>query len=117
MADEELVDHGKVEKLLKDLEHLGADDPQFDALVGQLKAEVTAHVKDEEERLFPLPAAACSPEVLDELGDKVRQAKKTAPTRPHPSSPDTPPVNKTLAPGLGLVDRARDLLSGRGRQH
>lgn len=117
LADKELADHGKVEELLKDLEHRGADDPEFGSLVGRLKAEVTSHVADEEGRLFPLLAAACSAEVLDELGDKVRRAKKTAPTRPHPSSPDTPPANKLLAPGLGLVDRARDLLSGRGRQH
>ncbi|MCV2457821.1 hemerythrin domain-containing protein, partial [Streptomyces sp. ICN988] len=43
-----------------------------------------------------------------------RQAKKTAPTRPHPSAPNTPPANKLLAPGAGMVDRARDLLTGRG---
>lgn len=61
-----------------------------------------------------MPAAACSPEALDELGEKTRRAKKTAPTRPHPSAPDTPPGNKLLGPGVGLVDRARDLISGRG---
>lgn len=42
-------------------------------------------------------------------------AKKMAPTRPHPSAPDTPPGNKLLGPGVGLVDRARDLLTGRGK--
>jgi hypothetical protein len=46
----------------------------------------------------------------------VRRAKKMAPTRPHPSAPDTPPANKLLAPGTGLVDRLRDALSGRGKQ-
>lgn len=55
------------------------------------------------------------PEALNELGDKVRTAKKTAPTRPHPSAPDTPPGNKLLGPGVGLMDRARDLLTGRGK--
>src|SRR3954467_8832763 len=40
-------------------------------------------------------------------------AKKTAPTRPHPSAPDKPPANKLLAPGGGLVDRVRHALSGR----
>ncbi|MFC7818964.1 hemerythrin domain-containing protein, partial [Streptomyces sp. NPDC057367] len=52
---------------------------------------------------------------LMKLGDKVRQAKKTAPTRPHPSAPDTPPANKLLAPGAGMVDRVRDALTGRGK--
>lgn len=115
MADKELSDHAKVEQHLKELEGLPADDPQFDHLVAKLKLEVSEHVRDEEGRLFPLLAAACSPAALDELGEKVRAAKKTAPTRPHPSAPDTPPGNKILGPGAGLVDRARDLLSGRGK--
>ncbi|MFF5337110.1 hemerythrin domain-containing protein [Streptomyces sp. NPDC013181] len=115
MADKELEDHAKVERHLKDLEGLSADDPQFDHLVATLKLEVSEHVRDEENRLFPLLAAACSPETLDELGEKVRTAKKTAPTRPHPSAPDSPTGLKILGPGAGLVDRARDLLSGRGK--
>ncbi|MDX2708433.1 hemerythrin domain-containing protein, partial [Streptomyces sp. PA03-6a] len=32
-----------------------------------------------------------------------------------PAAPHTPPANKLLAPGAGLVDRARDFVSGRGR--
>ncbi|WP_327299023.1 MULTISPECIES: hemerythrin domain-containing protein [unclassified Streptomyces] len=115
IADKELSDHAEVEQHLKDLEGLSADDPQFNDLVAKLKLEVSEHVRDEEGRLFPLLAAACTPEALDQLGDKVRTAKKTAPTRPHPSSPDTPPGNKLLGPGAGLVDRARDLLTGRGK--
>jgi hypothetical protein len=40
-------------------------------------------------------------------------AKTTAPTRPHPAAPDTPPWNTVLAPGAGLVDRIRDAVSRR----
>ncbi|MFD5721563.1 hemerythrin domain-containing protein [Streptomyces sp. NPDC127036] len=115
IADKEIADHSEVEQHLKDLEGVPADDPRFENLVALLKLEVTEHVRDEENRLFPLLEAACSPEALDKLGDKVRAAKKTAPTRPHPSAPDTPPGNKLLGPGTGLVDRARDLLTGRGK--
>ncbi|MFF0109522.1 hemerythrin domain-containing protein [Streptomyces hirsutus] len=114
IADKELTDHAEVEQHLKDLEGLDAQDPQFNHLVAKLKLEVSEHVRDEEDRLFPLLAAACTPEVLDDLGDRIRTAKKIAPTRPHPSAPDTPPGNKLLGPGAGLVDRARDLLTGRG---
>jgi hypothetical protein len=77
--------------------------------------EIRSHVTDEEENLFPRLRAACPAEALDTLGDKVRQAKKLAPTRPHPSAPDKPPANKLLAPGAGLVDRLRDALTGRGK--
>ncbi|MEV6793203.1 hemerythrin domain-containing protein [Streptomyces sp. NPDC051320] len=113
LADKELQDHAGVEEMLKDLEGRNADDSQFDHLVTKLKLEVTEHVRDEENRLFPLLAAACTPDALEDLGEKIRKAKKTAPTRPHPSAPDTPPGNKILGPGTGLVDRARDLLTGR----
>lgn len=115
MADKEIEDHSKVEKLLKQLEGMKPDRPEFDTLVSRIVTEVTGHVADEENRLFPALASACSPQQLDELGEKIRSAKEKAPTRPHPSTPSTPPMNKLLAPGTGLVDRARDMLSGRGR--
>ncbi|MGW2181918.1 hemerythrin domain-containing protein [Streptomyces sp. NPDC001732] len=114
LADKELADHAKVERLLKDLESRQPEETEFNDLVAKVKFEVADHVRDEEGRLFPLLAAACTPETLDDLGEKVRRAKRTAPTRPHPSAPDTPPADKLLAPGVGLVDRARDLLAGRG---
>lgn len=116
MADREIEDHSKAEQLMKDLEGCEADDPEFDRLVGELMGEVRSHIAEEEETLFPQLRVACSAEELDKLGDKVRRAKKMAPTRPHPSAPDTPPANKLLAPGAGLVDRLRDALSGRGKQ-
>jgi hemerythrin superfamily protein len=115
MADREIEDHSKAEQIMKDLEGCEADDPEFDRLVGTLMSEVREHVADEEDNLFPQLRAACSAEALDTLGEKVRMAKKMAPTRPHPSAPDKPPANKLLAPGAGLVDRMRDALSGRGK--
>ncbi|GEC02471.1 hemerythrin [Streptomyces spinoverrucosus] len=116
LADKEIDDHSKAEQIMKDLESCDADDPEFDRLIGMLMNEIRAHVADEEENLFPKLRAACSPQALEELGDKVRQAKMIAPTRPHPSAPDKPPLNKLLAPGAGLVDRVRDALTGRGKE-
>ncbi|MFD7135047.1 hemerythrin domain-containing protein [Streptomyces sp. NPDC059894] len=116
IADKELEDHAKAEQIMKDLEGCEAGDPEFDRLIRMLMTEIRDHVADEEANLFPRLRAACSPDALDELGDKVRQAKKTAPTRPHPAAPDKPPANKMLAPGVGLVDRMRDALTGRGKK-
>ncbi|MEU3513648.1 hemerythrin domain-containing protein [Streptomyces longwoodensis] len=115
LADKELEDHAEAEQLMKDLESCEADDPEFDRLMTRLMTEIRAHVADEEGNLFVRLRASCPPEALDQLGDKVRQAKKVAPTRPHPAAPDHPPANKMLAPGAGLVDRLRDALSGRGK--
>ncbi|MET7697729.1 MULTISPECIES: hemerythrin domain-containing protein [unclassified Streptomyces] len=116
IADKEIDDHSRAEQIMKDLEGCEADDPEFDRLIGVLMPEIRSHVADEEENLFPMLRDAAPPGTLDDLGDKVRQAKKTAPTRPHPSAPDKPPANKLLAPGAGLVDRLRDALSGRGKE-
>ncbi|MER5753307.1 hemerythrin domain-containing protein [Streptomyces sp. NPDC002088] len=115
LADKEIEDHARVEQLLKDLEGRDAEDDQFDHLVAKLRLEVAEHVRDEENRLFPLLAEVCTPEALEHLGGKIRDAKKAAPTHPHPAAPDTAPANKILGPGIGLVDRVRDLLAGRNR--
>lgn len=115
IADKEIEDHTKVELILKYLEHRPADDERFGELSKQLIAEVDSHVKDEEQRLFPALLEACSFEQLDELGEKVRQAKATAPTRPHPSAPDDSAAGKLVGAGVGLVDRVRDMLTGRGQ--
>ncbi|CBG74863.1 hemerythrin domain-containing protein [Streptomyces sp. LBUM 1478] len=116
VADRELADHTAAERTMKDLERCAADDPEFDRLIARLAAEIRHHVRDEESNLFPQLVKSCSAEVLNDLGDKVRRAKKLAPTRPHPSAPTKPPANKILAPGLGLVDRMRDALTGRGKE-
>ncbi|MEU5523459.1 hemerythrin domain-containing protein [Streptomyces sp. NPDC047860] len=115
LADQEIEDHDRAERTMKDMERREADDAEFDRLIGMLMSEIREHIADEEQNLFPQLRANCSEEKLDELGDKVRKAKKMAPTRPHPAAPDRPPANKLLAPGAGMVDRLRDALSGRGK--
>jgi hemerythrin superfamily protein len=114
LAEREIGDHVAAEHVMKSLEGVDAGNPAFDHLVGQLIADIRAHVAEEERELFPLLREACTEEKLVDLGAKVRRAKRLGPTRPHPSTPDTPPFNRLLAPGAGLVDRLRDALSGRG---
>ncbi|MFE9172252.1 hemerythrin domain-containing protein [Streptomyces kebangsaanensis] len=115
IADREIRDHSEAERTMKDLEGCGADDPRFDQLIGRLMREIREHVTDEEQNLFPQLRQTAGKEELDRLGEKVRTAKKTAPTRPHPATPHTPTAQKLLAPGAGMVDRIRDALSGRGK--
>jgi hemerythrin superfamily protein len=115
LADRELAEHAQAEKTMKDLEGLEPTDSAFWPTMHSLVQEVRQHVYEEESELFPKLRAAAPEGLLANLGEKARMAKKVAPTRPHPSAPDTPPLNKLLAPGAGLVDRARDLFTGRGR--
>ncbi|WP_107407537.1 hemerythrin domain-containing protein, partial [Streptomyces griseus] len=94
LADKEIEEHAEAERTMKELEGTEAGDAEFDRLIGHLMTEIRSHVRDEEDNLFPRLRKAASAEELADLGDKVRRAKKTAPTRPHPSAPDTPPANK-----------------------
>lgn len=113
IADEEIREHAGAERTMKEIEGVDATDARFDELLGSLMAEIRHHIAEEENMLFPRLREACSSERLMELGRKVEMAKKMAPTRPHPSAPDTPPWDKLLGPGVGLIDRVRDALSGR----
>ncbi|MFE3456629.1 hemerythrin domain-containing protein [Nocardiopsis aegyptia] len=113
IVDQELQEHAEAEQVMKDLEGLDADDFEFQRLLTKLISDVRDHVEDEEKNLLPRLRAACTQEDLRDLGTKVVKAKERAPTRPHPGAPNTPPANKILAPGAGLIDRLRDALSGR----
>lgn len=113
IVDHEIEEHAEAERVMKELEGVEATDPRFDELIGTLITDVRHHLEEEESDLLPRLREACSPEELRGLGEKVSRAKQMAPTRPHPKAPDTPPANKILAPGAGLVDRIRDALTGR----
>jgi hemerythrin superfamily protein len=115
LADHELEEHAEAEEVMKAIEKTDATDPKFDELVGKLMEDIRHHLQDEEKDLLPKLREACDAAELRDLGQKFEHAKKMAPTRPHPSAPDRPPANKILGPGVGLIDRMRDALTGRDR--
>lgn len=115
---EESVEHDKqehqeLEELLKQLEGLEADDPQFPQCVAAIQNVLADHVSDEETEQFPRMRAAIPTDQLIDLRGKVEMAEKIAPTRPHPGAPDSEMFHKVVGPGVGMVDRLRDALSGR----
>ncbi len=113
IADHEISEHAEAERVMKRLEGMDPTDSEFDGLVRQLIDSIRHHIEDEEGDLLPKLRAACDEQELRDLGQKVVNAKRVAPTRPHPMAPDKPPANRILNPGAGLVDRLRDKLSGR----
>ncbi|MEH0932167.1 hemerythrin domain-containing protein [Micromonospora sp. CPCC 205558] len=113
IADRAIAEHADAERTMQELDSTDPSDPRFDELVAQLTSTVQRHVTEEEKELFPRLRAATAREELVEVAAKVTALKETGPTRPHPGSPQHPAANKLLAPGIGLVDRLRDALSGR----
>lgn len=106
-------EHDEIVQVMKRLEDVDASEPRFMELVGELEAQLRHHVDDEESDQFPKLRAAIPAQQLVELGEKVQAAKKLAPTRPHPHAPHSELFHKTLGPGVGLIDRLRDKLTGR----
>jgi len=116
IIEHEIDEHSKAERIMKELDKMSADDPQFGVLMQQLMTAIKEHVAEEENDVFPQFRTKVDKDELNKLGDTVERLKKIVPTHPHPMAPDHPPFNALLGPGAGLVDRLRDMLSGRAKQ-
>lgn len=112
-VEHDIEEHQELIEVMKQLEDVDAADARFLETFGRLEQMLRHHVTDEERDQFPRLRAELSREQLVELGKKVEAAKKAAPTRPHPSSPHSELFHKTIGPGIGMVDRLRDTLTGR----
>jgi hemerythrin superfamily protein len=116
-SDEDLVfealeEHHIVKWTLSELESMQSTDERYSAKVAVLTEAVRHHVKDEETELFPKLRKAATPAELREMGQAVRDAKRAAPDRPHPRSPDTPPGNVVSAVLAKPLDTAARLAEG-----
>jgi len=109
----DISEHKELEATMKKLEAADADSPEFRQILDSLEATLRDHVQDEENEQFPGLRAQVPRDELVEIGEKVETAKKLAPTRPHPAAPNSEVFHKLVGPGVGLVDRLRDKLSGR----
>lgn len=106
-------EHEDLERTMKSLEGVDASEPRFEELVRHLEETLRDHVADEEGEHFPQLRALIPHDDLVQMAERVQAAKAVAPTRPHPSTPNDPVAHALLGPGVGLVDRLRDKLSGR----
>ena len=101
-------------EVLDKLDKLDASDGEFDKLVSKVIQAGREHITYEETRVWPGLRNALSAEEVDEIGTKIEEGKKTAPTRPHPHTPASPGVLKSAGPAAAAVDKARDKMSDRG---
>ena len=112
IALESLEEHHIVKWVLSELESMTPEDERFDAKVTVLIENVRHHVKEEEQEFFPLVRNELGRNSLSELGETMAAAKKTAPTHPHPRSPDTAPYNLLVGSAAGVADRITDTVNG-----
>ncbi|SDY98956.1 Hemerythrin HHE cation binding domain-containing protein [Micromonospora pattaloongensis] len=113
LADAEIAEDRALLRTLRDLQRTAPPDPEFDRLAETLAGRLRRHVEAAATRLLPRLRASATREELVRLGNRVEIAEEAAPTRPHPDAPATPPWNKVVDPALGVVDKVRDVATGR----
>ena len=113
-AEHARKEHAEAEETLHRMEKLDADDPAFDDELEKLMGEIRHHIEDEEGQMFAHMRQIIDEEELRKLGGRVEAFKKVAPTRPHPNVPNEPLPRAAAGPAASLLDRMRDLATGRG---
>jgi len=107
---ESLEEHHLVKVLLAEINGMNPEDDRFEAKVHVLMENVMHHAKEEEKDLLPKVRQVLSRSELIELGEQMEQAKKRAPTRPHPKAPDTPPGIQVAGPVSAVMDSVKDVV-------
>ncbi len=110
---ESLEEHHIVKWTLSELDGMDPEHERFEPKTTVLIESVRHHVTEEETELFPQVREALGRKQLAELGEAMAAAKETAPTRPHPLSPDTPPGNLVAGVGAAVLDKARGAVKKR----
>ena len=113
---EALEEHHLVKLTLAELETMDPGHERYGAKVTVLIENVRHHVEEEEGELFPTIRKALDPAQLREIGDELAAAKRTAPTRPHPEAPDTPPGNIVAQVLTAPFDAAANLNKAAARR-
>lgn len=113
LADEAIEQEQAGKKLLQRLEDGKPGEPDYQEALQEFVKAGREHIAYEQEVVWPQFEAAVSREQLEKLGEKLEQAKKIAPTRPHPDTPPNPAVLKTVGMGAAVVDHVRDAVTGR----
>lgn len=103
------------EETLNKLDALDPGDHRFESVLASFVSDARAHIAFEEAHAWPLLSATLSQQESAGLAEKIIQAKKLAPTRPHPKVPPQPGALKTAGPLASAADKIRDVLTGRGR--
>ncbi len=116
---EALEEHHVVKLLLSEVQSMSSTSERYTAKVTVLREIVDHHVDEEEDELFKKVRKEFTRSELVQLGNDLTAARSSAPTRPHPTAPDTPPgnvvANVIAAPfdaATGITTRAAEAVRG-----
>jgi len=113
LAAREIAADQAILQALRELEATAPDDTARAAATARVVDLLRQHVRRLDAEILPALASVLEESDLVRLGNRVEIAEEAGPTRPHPQAPDAPPWNRVVEPALGMVDKVRDVVSGR----
>ncbi|ORB75164.1 hemerythrin domain-containing protein [Mycobacterium scrofulaceum] len=114
LVDKAIEQEQAGKQLLQRLEDGKPGEPDYHEALQEFVRAGREHIAYEQDVVWPQVELAIGREELEKIGEKLEQAKKIAPTRPHPDTPPNPTVLKTMGMGAAVVDHVRDAVTGRG---
>jgi len=113
LADKAIQEHLAIEKQLDQLEaiKLRENETEYNTLMGQIVTDFRAHTNEEENIIFPKMKSEWDQQFLLNLGRKLRKARRTAPTRPHPKLPKGGMMARMGGAVAGVYDRVADRIT------
>jgi hemerythrin superfamily protein len=104
-ADKQIRDRARITRLAQDLESSPDQDDRFEETLHRMVIAVGEHVADQDAKILPMLAQAMPPEMVDRLGDRVREDKRQAQDQPFAEGPDRAGAGR--APRAGILGRLR----------
>ena len=104
-------EEAKANEVLKQLEDMDVNSPDFDRQLTDFQKAVVRHAENEETQEFPTILASVGEEKRASMGSQIRKAESVAPTHPHPSTAGSTAAQFAVGPFASIVDRARDAIS------
>ena len=112
IVEARLQEENKAKKALSAIEDLDIDSADFVSEINSLAMNVIAHAEAEERQEFGPLGQQLEPAQLERMRSAVKVAERVAPTRPHPGV-ESRAANMLAGPFASMLDRARDILTGK----
>jgi hemerythrin-like domain-containing protein len=117
VVENRLHEEDEAKRALSELYDLGVEHPEFDGKLAAFEDAVVRHATREENEEFIRLRETLSVDQLRRMAGAVRFAESTAPTRPHPHSPESATGNLLVGPPVAIFDRIRDALQEWRKSH
>jgi hemerythrin-like domain-containing protein len=105
---EALEEHHAVKAILAELERMAPTHERFRAKMQVVIENVRHHIEEEEgdDGLFDVARRELKQPELEAMAERAEVLRAVGPTRPHPLSPDQPPLNVLIGLPVAVMDRA-----------